>query len=68
MSTAKEYRQQATAKEYRQQAKEYLELANTTNEFYVRTALIELAQKRNRQARQAERRDRDPLHKAALAG
>jgi hypothetical protein len=48
-----------TAGEYRAQAKECMELANATNEFYVRTALNELARKFSRRARQAERRERD---------
>jgi hypothetical protein len=48
-----------TAKEYRAQAKECMALANTTNEFYVRTGLTELARKFSREAHQAERRERD---------
>jgi hypothetical protein len=48
-----------TAKELRVQAKECLELADTASEFYVRTALKDLAQKLSREARQTERRERD---------
>jgi hypothetical protein len=48
-----------TAKEFRLRAKECLELADATNELYARTALIELARKLNREAHQAERRERD---------
>jgi hypothetical protein len=48
-----------TATELRLQATQYLELANTTNEFYARTVLAELAHKLRRDARQAERRERD---------
>ena len=50
-----------TTKELRLQAQECLELAKATNQFYVRTALTELAQKLNREARQAERRERDTV-------
>ena len=50
-----------TTKELRLQAQECLELAKATNHFYVRTALTELAQKFNREARQAERRERDTV-------
>jgi hypothetical protein len=50
-----------TAKEFRLQAKECLELADTTSEPYAGTALIELARKLNREAHQAERRERDML-------
>ena len=45
-----------TPKELRLQAEEFLELADKANEFYVRTALKELAQKLHRDARKAERR------------
>jgi hypothetical protein len=48
-----------TAKELRLQAKECLQLAKAAREFYVRTALTEMARKFNREARQAERRERD---------
>jgi hypothetical protein len=48
-----------TAREYREQAKECMALANTASEFYVRTALTELARKLSRDARQAERREGD---------
>jgi hypothetical protein len=48
-----------TAKEYRLEAKAFLELADQANEFYVKTALIELARDYNRAARQAERRELD---------
>lgn len=48
-----------TPNELRLQAKECLELANRTNEYYVRVTLKELAQKLHRDARQAERRKRD---------
>jgi hypothetical protein len=44
-----------TAKELRLQAKECLELARASNEYFVRTALTELARELHRQARQAER-------------
>ena len=50
-----------TTKELRLQAKECLELAKATNQYYVRIALTELAQKLNREARQAERRERDTV-------
>jgi hypothetical protein len=49
----------ATAKELRLQARECLELAHTSHEFYVRAALTELARKLNRDAHQSERRERD---------
>jgi hypothetical protein len=45
-----------TPKELRLQAKECLELADKANEYYVRTALKELAQKLQREARRAEGR------------
>jgi len=47
-----------TAKEYRLEAKACLELADEANEFYVKTALIELARDYQRAARQAEGRER----------
>ena len=55
-----------TAKEYRAQAKECMALANTTKEFYARTALTELARKLNRDARQAERREGDTAARSNL--
>jgi hypothetical protein len=48
-----------TARELRAQAKECLELAERTNEYYVKVTLKELAQKLGRDAHQAERRKRD---------
>jgi hypothetical protein len=48
-----------TAMELRVEAKQCLELATTANDLYVKTALIELAQRLNRDAHQAERRTRD---------
>jgi F0F1-type ATP synthase membrane subunit b/b' len=48
-----------TVQQLRSQAKQCLELANRTSELYAKNALKELAQDLNRQARQAERRDRD---------
>jgi hypothetical protein len=45
-----------TPKELRYWAKECLELANRTNEHYVKVSLKELAQKLHRDASQAERR------------
>jgi hypothetical protein len=48
-----------TPKELRSQAKECLELAEASAEFYVRDALTDLARHLNRDARQAERRERD---------
>ncbi len=48
-----------TARELRLQAKECLELSKSTNEYYVRVALAELARRLNREARQAERRERE---------
>jgi hypothetical protein len=45
--------------ELRVQAKECPELANRTNEYYAKVALKELARKLHRDARQAERRQRD---------
>jgi hypothetical protein len=47
------------ASELKFQAKECLKLADRTNDYYARTVLIELAQRLNREARQAERRNRD---------
>jgi hypothetical protein len=55
-----------TAKEFREQAKECKALASTTNEFYVRTALTELARKLSRDARQAERREGDMAARSNL--
>jgi hypothetical protein len=55
-----------TANEYRAQAKECMALANTSEEFYVRTALTELARKLNRDARQAERREGDMAVRSKL--
>jgi len=46
-----------TSTELRIQAS--LELANRANEYYAKTTLQELAQRLNREARQAERRQRD---------
>jgi hypothetical protein len=48
-----------TASEYRCEAKSCLELANRTNELYVKDALTELALEYLRTARRVERRDRD---------
>jgi hypothetical protein len=48
-----------TAKELRLQAKNCLEQADKTNEAYAKEALKSLAQRLNRDARQAERRERD---------
>ncbi len=48
-----------TASEYRCEAKSFLELANRTNELYVKDALRELALEYLRAARQVERLDRD---------
>jgi hypothetical protein len=48
-----------TPNELKFQAKECLELADRTNDYYAKTVLIELAQRLNREARQAARRDRD---------
>jgi len=48
-----------TVQQLRTQAKQCLELANRTNDLYAKNALKELAQNLNRQARQAEHRDRD---------
>jgi hypothetical protein len=44
-----------TSKEYRQRAEECLELAKQAEEFYVRTALIELADAFKEQAERIER-------------
>jgi hypothetical protein len=55
-----------TAKEYRVQAKECMALANTTEDFYVRRALTELARKLGRDARQAERREGDMAARSNL--
>jgi hypothetical protein len=44
--------------EYRLQAKKCQELAKQASEFYVETALMELARDYDRAARQAERRER----------
>jgi hypothetical protein len=48
----------ATPKELRSQAKECLELAEASSDVYVRDALTDLARHYNRDARQAERRER----------
>jgi hypothetical protein len=48
-----------TVQELRAQAKQCLQLADRTSEFYVKNALKELGQELNRRARQAERRERD---------
>jgi hypothetical protein len=56
-----------TTKELRTQAKECLELANRTDEYYAKSALRELARGLNRKAHQTERRERD-LHMAASQG
>ena len=48
-----------TVQQLRTQAKQCLDLANRTSELYAKNALKELAQNLNRQARQAERRERD---------
>jgi hypothetical protein len=45
-----------TSKEYRQHAEECLELAEQTDEFYVRAALIELADEFKKQAGKIELR------------
>jgi hypothetical protein len=45
-----------TSKEYRQHAVECLELANQAEEFYVRAALIELADEFKKQAGKIELR------------
>lgn len=47
-----------TPKELRSQAKECLELAEASTEFYVRDALTDLARHLNRDAHQVERRER----------
>ncbi len=48
-----------TPNELRVQAKECLELASRMSEHHAKVALTELAQKFHRDARQAERRERD---------
>jgi F0F1-type ATP synthase membrane subunit b/b' len=48
-----------TVQQLRVQAKQCLELANRTSEFDAKNALRELARELNRQAHQAERRERD---------
>jgi hypothetical protein len=48
-----------TAEELRIQAEDCLKLAKRTNEYYARVTLKELAQRLQRDARQAERRERD---------
>ena len=48
-----------TPNELRVQAKECLELASRTSEHHAKVALTELAHKFHRDARQAERRERD---------
>jgi hypothetical protein len=48
-----------TAKELRFKARNCLELADRTNKVYTKEALKSLAQRLNRDARQAERRERD---------
>ena len=48
-----------TAEELRTQANDCLDLASRTAEYYARVTLKELAQRLNRDARQAERRERD---------
>jgi hypothetical protein len=49
----------ATAKELRLEAKACLELAEKAREHYVKTALIELAEQYSRDARRAERHERE---------
>jgi hypothetical protein len=49
----------ATAKELRLQARECIDRSRAANEYYVRVALVELARRLARQARQAERRESD---------
>jgi len=48
-----------SAKELRFKARNCLELADRTNEVYAKEALKSLAQRYSRDARQAERRERD---------
>jgi hypothetical protein len=48
-----------TPKELRSRAQECLELAKASKELYVKDALADLAKRLSREARQAERRDRD---------
>jgi hypothetical protein len=48
-----------TAKEYRVEARECLELARQTNDFFVKTSLMELARDYDRAAHLAERRASD---------
>jgi hypothetical protein len=48
-----------TSKEYRQHAEECLELAKEAEEFYVKTALIELADEFKAQAKKIEHPQKD---------
>jgi hypothetical protein len=48
-----------TSEELRIQAKDCLQLANGTDEYYAKVTLQELAHSLHREARQAERRERD---------
>jgi hypothetical protein len=48
-----------TSKEYRQHAEECLELAKVAEEFYVKTALIELADEFKAQAKKIEHQEED---------
>ena len=48
-----------TSKEYRQHAEECLELAKVAEEFYVKTALIELADEFKEQAEKIEHQQED---------
>jgi hypothetical protein len=47
----------ATAKEWRERAKSCLERAETTNEYYAKDAIVEMARNLIRVARQEERRE-----------
>jgi hypothetical protein len=49
----------ATARELRDRAKSCLELAEATNEYFAKSALVELARDLTRLARQQERREHD---------
>jgi hypothetical protein len=53
-----------TAKEYRQRAHECLELTNEANPWYVKTALVRLAEEFQRRAERLEHPNEGPVRSA----
>jgi len=51
-----------TPQELRVQAKDCLERANASDDYFVKVALKDMARRLNRDAHQAERRERDFSH------